>query len=123
MNKTIASAARRPLPESLVSRAVAAGTPEHVAAEAMRITCARIPVGGTGDGRMSTRGESYFWGVIRRRALQGAAPAVSRRLVSASLEHELREAGHPPEAIRRELARQYGIGSPQALAGLESSHA
>jgi hypothetical protein len=52
--------------------------------------------------------EAYFWGVVRRRALQGAAPAVSRRLVIASLEFELREAGHTPEAISRELTRLYG---------------
>ncbi|HEY5548523.1 MAG TPA: hypothetical protein VIL17_02880 [Coriobacteriia bacterium] len=58
---------------------------------------------------MSARAEAYFWGVIRHRALQGAAPAVTRLLVIASLERELREAGHTPEAIRCEVARVHGV--------------
>ena len=98
----------RPLPASLVSRAIAAGAPEPVAAEAMRTTRARFPRRGEGEGPMSARAEAYFWGVIRRRALQGAAPAVTRLLVIASLERELREAGHTPDAIRSEVARVHG---------------
>jgi len=99
----------RPVPASLVTRAVAAGAPQPVAVEAMRITRARFPRRGAVEGRMSARAEAYFWGVIRHRALQGAAPAVTRLLVIASLERELREAGHTPEAIRCEVARVHGV--------------
>lgn len=101
----------RPLPASLVTRAVAAGAPQPVAVEAMRITRARFPRRGAVEGRMSARAEAYFWGVIRHRALQGAAPAVTRLLVIASLERELREAGHTPDAIRCEIARLHGVPS------------
>jgi hypothetical protein len=95
----------------LVARAVAAGAPESVASDAMRATRIRFPRGASGDGRSAARVEAYFWGVIRRRALQGGAPAMTRLLVIASLERELREAGHTPEAIRRELERVHGVGS------------
>lgn len=108
-------ATRRPAPATLVARAVAAGTPRSVAAEAMRTTRSRLPGRGAADAPVTARAEAYFWGVIRRRALQGAAPAVSRRLVIASLELELREAGHTPEAIRRELIRLYGVESSSPI--------
>jgi hypothetical protein len=61
--------------------------------------------------------EAYFWGVVRRRALQGAAPAVTRRLVIDSLERELREAGHTPDAIRSELTRLYGETACSMVSG------
>jgi len=97
-----------PATTSLVARAIAAGAPEFVAAEALRATRTRFPGRAKEGMPLSSRAEAYFWGVIRRRALQGAAPAVSRRIVIASLERELREAGHTPEAIRRELVRLHG---------------
>jgi len=40
---------------------------------------------------------------------------VSRRLVIESLERELREAGHTPEAIRREMTRLYGESACAAI--------
>ncbi len=97
----------QPILGTVAERALAAGTPRSVAVEALRATEARF--GPRRGGRRASRArmEAYFWGVVRRRALQGAAPAVSRRLVIASLESELREAGHTPEAISRELARLY----------------
>ena len=98
----------RPLLCDLAERALAAGTPRAVADEAVHATSARFPRRSKGDRVSRGRIEAYFWGVVRRRALQGAAPALSRRLVIESLEHELREAGHTPEAIRRELTRLYG---------------
>lgn len=109
------TASVRPLPTSLMARAVAAGAPASVAIEAMRVTSTRFAGRGAGDGRMSARAEAYFWGVIRRSALRGAAPAVSRLLVIASLERELRDAGHTPEAVRRELTRLYGVESCSAF--------
>jgi hypothetical protein len=91
--------ARKPLTidhelEALVAAARSVGAPEEVAVEARRATMARfVPEGGFG--RMaSPRVESYFWGVIRRRALKGGAPAVARLIVAASLAAELEEAGH-----------------------------
>lgn len=103
----------QPVLGTLAERALAAGTPQAVALEAVRATEARF--GARRDGRRASRVrmEAYFWGVVRKRALQGAAPAVSRRLVMASLETELREAGHSPEAISHELTRLYG---PSAFA-------
>jgi len=98
----------RPVLGTLADRALAAGTPQAVAVEAVRATEARFGPRRGGGRPSRARLEAYFWGVVRRRALQGAAPAVSRRLVIASLESELREAGHTPEAITRELTRLYG---------------
>lgn len=95
-------------PSSMVARAAGAGTPESLAVEAMRITRSRFPGSGGVDDPVSARAEAYFWGIIRRRALQGQAPEISRLLVISSLECELRDAGHSPEAIQREVARLYG---------------
>jgi hypothetical protein len=108
MQNDPAPLSERPFLGALAERALAAGTPQAVAAEAVRATSARFPRRSDSDRVSRARLESYFWGVVRKRALQGAAPAVSRRLVIASLERELREAGHTPEAIRRELTRLYG---------------
>jgi hypothetical protein len=105
----------RPLLGALATSALAAGTPRAVAAEAVRATSARFPRRSGSERATRARIESYFWGVIRRRALEGAAPAVSRRLVIASLERELLEAGHTPEAIRCELARLYGDSASVTL--------
>ncbi len=109
----------RPFLGVLAERALAAGTPQAVAAEAVRATSSRFPRRSDSERATRTRIESYFWGVVRRRALQGAAPAVSRRLVIASLERELLEAGHSPEATRRELRRLYG---DSACAPLSCEH-
>jgi hypothetical protein len=106
----------RPFLGALAERALAAGTPRAVAAEAVRATSARFPRRSDSERVSRTRIESYFWGVVRKRALQGAAPAVSRRLVIASLERELLEAGHTPDAIRCELTRLYGDSACAALA-------
>ena len=88
--------------EALVRSAVSAGTPVPVAEEARRVTAARFP-GGRGTVADRSRAESYFWGVVRRRALTGQAPAIARLIVAASLAAELREAGHPAEAVARVL--------------------
>jgi hypothetical protein len=101
----------RPLLGTLSQRALAAGTPQAVAVEAVRATEARFPPRSGARRTSRARVEAYFWGVVRRRALQGAAPAVSRRLVIDSLEQELREAGHTPEAIHGELTRLYGASA------------
>jgi len=98
----------RPVLDRLAGQALAAGAPHAVVAQAVNATAARFPRRSEGGRIPGARLEAYFWGVIRRRALQGAAPAVSRRLVLDSLERELREAGHTPEAIQSEMARLYG---------------
>jgi hypothetical protein len=98
----------RPILESLARAAVAAGTPHTVVVEAVDATARRFLRESTGARVSQARVEAYFWGVVRRRALQGAAPQVSRRLVIASLERELLGAGHTPEAVQRELTRLYG---------------
>lgn len=109
MHHDSAIAVDRPAQASLIARAIAAGAPESVAAEALRVTRNRFPGRAAGSPASGRRAEAYFWGVVRRRALQGAAPVMSRRIVIASLERELRDAGHAPEAIRREIARLYGV--------------
>jgi hypothetical protein len=87
--------------EALVASARTAGAPETVALEARRATMARfVPEGGPGR-LASPRVESYFWGVVRRRALKGGAPAVARLMVAASLAAELEEAGHRAGAFAR----------------------
>jgi hypothetical protein len=100
--------------DELARRALSAGTPRAVAAEAVRVTGERFPSRTRAARR---RVEAYFWGVVRRRALQGAAPAVSRSLVIASLVSELREAGHTDETILGEVTRLYGETAGTALAG------
>jgi hypothetical protein len=93
---------RRPIDhmlEALVASARSAGTPEDVAQEARRATAVRF-VPERGSRRTAPpRVESYFWGVVRRRALKGGAPAVARLLVAVSLAAELEEAGHPSETF------------------------
>ncbi|HEY5517504.1 MAG TPA: hypothetical protein VIL15_04475 [Coriobacteriia bacterium] len=108
MQREPVSFSDHPALERLAGHALAAGTPKAVVGEAVRATAARFPRRAEGGRVPRARIEAYFWGVVRRRALQGAAPAVSRRLVIDSLERELREAGHTPEAIRSELTRLYG---------------
>jgi hypothetical protein len=115
MHNSPAPPSEQPLLGALAQRALAAGTPHAVAAEAVRATSSRFPRRCEGDRVSRGRIEAYFWGVVRRRALQGAAPAVSRRLVIESLERELREAGHTPEAIRREMTRLYGESACAAI--------
>jgi hypothetical protein len=89
--------------DALVSSAVAAGTPVSVAEEARSITAARFAPMRERHQSDSSRVESYFWGVVRKRALTGQAPAIARLLVAASLASELREAGHAPGAVARVL--------------------
>jgi hypothetical protein len=79
--------------DALVRTAVAAGTPAEVADEARRATAARFPRGM--QGARAERAEAYFWGVVRRRALSGHAPAIARLIVEASLAIEMQAAGHP----------------------------
>ena len=88
--------------EGLVRAALSAGAPRPVAEEARRATAARFP-GGPAREADRIRAESYFWGVVRRRALSGQAPAIARLIVAASLAAELREAGHAPEVVGRAL--------------------
>jgi hypothetical protein len=94
----------RPL-EDMVLAALNAGTPAVVAEEARRVTARRFPGAVRGA---SSRSEAYFWGIVRRRALNGDAPRLARSLVVASLIADLAEAGHAPDAVQREVARVYG---------------
>jgi hypothetical protein len=89
--------------ERLVATATAAGAPPRVAEEARSVTNARFLAESASRRIEPPRLESYFWGVVRRRALSGGAPAIARLLVAASLAAELREAGHPAEVVARVL--------------------
>jgi hypothetical protein len=89
--------------DSLVTSAVTVGAPLRVAEEARRATAARF---GSSPDRVRAdrvRVESYFWGVVRRHALSGKAPAIARLIVAASLASELGQAGHAPEVVARAL--------------------
>lgn len=101
----IEGAARGSL-EDLVAAAVSAGATIPLAEDARRITAARFRLRGSAP--VSDRAGAYFWGVVRRRALRGAAPVLARSLVAASLAEDLAAAGHPDDAIRREVVRLCG---------------
>ncbi len=85
----------------LVAHARSAGAPERVADEARRATAARFTADGRSQRVAEPRMESYFWGVVRRSALAGRAPAIARLMVASSLAAELREAGHPADVVAR----------------------
>lgn len=91
---------------TLCTRAARAGVPDGTAREARMVTASRFAI--DGDSPVSRRAESYFWGVVRRRTLRGAAPRFADSLLALSLATELASAGHGPEKIRREVARIYG---------------
>lgn len=97
MNKQMSRASEAVI-DGLVRSALRAGTPAAVAERARKATAARF-AGGLRYTAECTRAEAYFWGVVRRRALAGEAPAIARMIVAASLAAELREAGHAPEEI------------------------
>lgn len=104
----------------LVTAAVAAGTPTAVAIDAARIAAERFRH--ERGGRTGTRASAYYWGIVRRRALAGAAPRITRSLVIASLARELGEAGHSPEAIHREVARLHGAAAADTVMPASLSH-
>jgi hypothetical protein len=97
----------------LVERALFDGVPARVAEEARRAAAAKF--GAAGSRGVSHRAEAYFWGVVRHRALRGAAPSVRDRLLVTSLVEELREAGHGPVEVHAELERVYGDAVDRAL--------
>jgi hypothetical protein len=89
--------------------AVALGTPEGVADDALAVTRRKF-------GRAwSERSEAYFWGIVRRRALRGQAPRVSRRLVLDSFARELADAGHSPQSVFAEIVRVFGADEDRTL--------
>lgn len=97
----------------LVGRALSDGVPARVVEEARRAAAAKF--GAASSRGVSHRAEAYFWGVVRHRALRGAAPSVRDRLLVASLVEELREAGHGPAEVQAELERVYGDAVDRAL--------
>lgn len=91
--------------EALAEDATGKGAPAPVAEEARRAAAARF----RGPVRPSrSRVEAYYWGVIRRRALRGGAPAMRQRLLLTSFVEELTSAGHTPSRVYEELRRVYG---------------
>ena len=91
--------------EALTEDATGRGAPAPVADEARRAAAERF----RGAARPSRpRVEAYFWGVIRRRALRGGAPAMRQRLLLTSFVEELTAAGHAPSRVYEELQRVYG---------------
>lgn len=91
--------------DGLTATARSLGTPGDVIAEARAATALRF--GGSGRADASRVG-SYFWGVVRKRALRGGAPAVGALLVMDSMWSDMAEAGHRPESILRELRTTFG---------------
>ena len=90
----------------VAARAGGAGVPDRVVEEALRATEAKFRRGA--GRRAQWRVETYFWGVVRRRALDGGAPRLGDTMVLASLAEELRGAGHGSSEIHAELSRVYG---------------
>ena len=99
----------------LVSAAVRAGVPSGVAEHAWEITRARFR--SAGSARVSERARWYFWGVVRRAALRGSAPALRESMLALSLADELRSAGHSEESVRREVQRRHGVGALLLVGG------
>jgi hypothetical protein len=97
--------------DDLVASAVRAGAPIPVAEDARRATMRRFD----GSVGVTSRVEAYYWGVVRRRALRGAAPRLTRSLLAASLAAELTEAGHSPSSVRCEVVRAYGEQCVEAI--------
>jgi hypothetical protein len=89
--------------DTLVRAAVTVGAPPPVAEEARRATQALFKERSVRAGADRVRAESYFWGVVRRRALRGEAPAIARMIVAASIAADRSEAGLPPDAVVRWL--------------------
>ncbi|MDO8964219.1 MAG: hypothetical protein Q7W30_06985 [Coriobacteriia bacterium] len=81
------------------------GTPEAVAAAAVAATTA---FASATRGVTQSRIENYFWGVVRRYALRGDAPAMRVALLAASLEDELVRAGHSQQRVHEAVERAYG---------------
>jgi hypothetical protein len=101
--------------DDLASRAVRMGVPPLVVKEA--VTAARAKFSAGSARRAKVREEAYFWGVVRRCALRGAAPRVGETLVLASLAQELRNAGYGPEEVYSEVCRVYGGRMDATLIG------
>jgi hypothetical protein len=97
------------LRDSIVRRAVEAGSPEQVAAAAAGVTAAKF-----GDA-WDARAEAYFWGCVRRRALRGEAPRLSQRLVLAGLAQDLAAAGRGPDDVFTEMSRLWSERVDAAL--------
>ena len=91
--------------ETLSEGARTRQVPAGVVEEARRACLGRF----SGSASVSaSRVEAYFWGVVRRRALQGAAPALGRWMLVSSAAGELAAAGHAPADVYLELRRLYG---------------
>lgn len=104
----------------LVTAAISAGAPAKVAKDAARIAAQRF--GLERGARPGARASAYYWGIVRRRALAGAAPRITTALVVASLARELSDAGHSPEAVHREVARLHGLAAADAVMSVTLSH-
>lgn len=89
---------------AIEERAVASGVSVAVARQAREVTARRFVSDAAGRARL----EAYFWGVVRRRALRGGAPAVRERLCLVSLVDELAAAGHTRDRILDEARRTFG---------------
>jgi hypothetical protein len=85
----------------LVAAATSAGAPERVAQEARRVTATRFLAEGASRQVAPARMESYVWGIVRRRALAGGAPAIARLIVAASLAAEFGEAADSTGSMAR----------------------
>jgi hypothetical protein len=94
--------------ERLTSAARRQGAPEATVRDACDATSRRIGPLEVLEPSRRARAEAYFWGVVRRRALSGDAPAVRERLMVTSLAGELAYAGHTPARVFEELVRVYG---------------
>lgn len=101
--------------DQLVLSARQAGAPSALAEDARRVTAARFRIAGSAAG-VSERARAYFWGIIRRRALRGTAPAFTDSMLALSLATELVAAGHAPDVVREEVARVYGEARAAAVA-------
>lgn len=105
----------------MADQARARGVPRHVVDRAVRATTARfggVPDAGSGS-TQRRRMRSYFEAVIRR-SIMTATDAESRvlfqRLVTASIEADLRSAGWSRSRSTEEARRTLGVAANDAIA-------
>ena len=87
------------------------GVPEDVAEAAARVTAKNLSIGrGLIDQKARRRARKYFWGVVARRSLRGGDRRlrhIRNRMLFATIERELGEAGLSQSEIEEEIARHY----------------
>jgi len=104
--------------ESLVMRAIDNDVPRQLAEEIAAITRQRLALDPwrSASARDVRRIEGYFWEVVRRRTIRGAAgPRAVARVVAEAVVADLRETGRDGASIFDQLCRGWSERIPPDL--------